>query len=111
MEYLDYYEIGQKIKQRRLDYGISQEKAAELCDISPSFYGNIERGMKKMSLDTFVVICNKMDLQPNYLLQDNLPETDPMIFSFILEAKKAGDTQFKKYLTIIKALARIANEL
>ncbi len=111
MEYMDYYEIGQKIKQRRLEYGLSQEKAAELCDISASFYGNIERGTKKMSLETFVVICDKLKLQPNYLLQDNLPETDPMIFSFILEAKKAGDVQFKKYITIMKALARIAGEL
>ncbi len=111
MEYIDYYEIGQKIKHCRQESGMSQEQVAELCDISASFYGNIERGTKKMSLETFTVICDRMNIQPNYLLQDNLPETDPIIFSIILEAKKAGETQYKKYLTIIKALSKIVGEL
>ena len=111
MEYIDYYEIGQKIKRQRQNNGMSQEQVAELCDISASFYGNIERGTKKMSLDTFVVICDKLDLAPNYLLQDNLDDTDPVVFSIIAEAKKAGHTQYKKYLAIIKSLAKIAGEL
>ena len=111
MEYMDYYDIGQKIKARRLESGMSQEQVADLCDISPSFYGNIERGIKKMSLETFVTICNKMNLEPNYLLLDNLPDTDPIVYSIIMEVKRYGAVQYQKYLTIIKALARIANEL
>ena len=111
MEYLDYYEIGQKIKRCRINHGMSQEQAAELCDISASFYGNIERGTKKMSLDTFVVICDKLNLSPDYLLQDNLPDSDSVVFNIINEVKKSGETQYKKYLTIIKALAKIAGEL
>ena len=111
MEYLDYYEIGQKIKRCRQEHGLSQEQAAEICDISASFYGNIERGTKKMSLDTFVVICNKLTLSPDYLLQENLPESDPVVISIIHEVKKAGEPQYKRYLAIIKALSKIAGEL
>ena len=111
MEYLDYYEIGQKIKKCRLDSGRSQEQVAELCDISASFYGNIERGTKKMSLETFVTICDKLNLSPDYLLQDNLPDSDPVVFNIIKEVKKSGETQYNKYLMIIKALAKIAGEL
>ena len=111
MEYLDYYEIGQRIRRSRLEHGMSQEQASELCGISASFYGNIERGTKKMSLDTFVVICDRLKLSPDYLLQDNLPDSDTIIFNIISEAKKSGDTQYRRYLAIIKALARIAGEL
>lgn len=49
---LDYYEIGQKIRRYREDLGLSQETAAELCGLSPSFYSNIEKGGKVMSLKT-----------------------------------------------------------
>lgn len=88
MHHLDYYTIGQKIKKRRLDRGLSQEKAAELCDISASFYGNIERGTKIMSLDTFVDICQALQISPDYILLDELPDTDPIIMNIISEVKK-----------------------
>ena len=45
---LNYIEIGQKIKKARISMGLSQEAAAELCGLSPSFYSNIERGVKKL---------------------------------------------------------------
>ena len=57
MNKLDYYEIGKRIRKCREELGLSQEEAAERCHISPSFYSNIERGVKIMSLETFVSIC------------------------------------------------------
>ena len=111
MHHLDYYTIGQKIKKRRLDRGLSQEKAAELCDISASFYGNIERGTKIMSLDTFVDICQALQISPDYILLDELPDTDPIIMNIISEVKKSGSLQYERSLRIIKALAEISDKL
>lgn len=111
MKSLDYYEIGKKIKKCREDLGLSQEAAAELCGISPSFYSNIERGVKIMSLETFTSICSAFSISADYLLNDRLPETDEILMNALSEAKKSGNIQYDKYLKTIKALAFVADQL
>ena len=37
---IDYKEIGKRIRAVRKERGLTQEEASELCDITPSFYGN-----------------------------------------------------------------------
>lgn len=111
MDKLDYYEIGKKIKRFREELGISQEAAAERCGISPSFYSNIERGVKIMSLETFVSICKAFSISTDYLLSDDLPETDEILLHTISEAKKFGSAQYEKYIRTIQALADVADRL
>lgn len=111
MHQLDYFTIGQKIKKHRLEQGLSQEQAAELCGISASFYGNIERGTKIMSLSTFVDICQALQISPDSLLADELPDSDATILSIIENVKKSGSLQYKRYVRIIKALAEISDKL
>lgn len=111
MDKLDYYEIGKKIKRFREELGISQEAAAERCGISPSFYSNIERGVKIMSLETFVSICKAFFISADYLLSDDLPETDEILLHTISEAKKFGSAQYEKYIRTIQALADVADRL
>ena len=72
MKDIDYYELGKRIQLRRKELGLSQEAAAERCGISPSFYSNIERGIKIMSLETFVSICKAFSISADYLLSDEL---------------------------------------
>lgn len=108
---LDYYEIGRKIRRFREELGLSQEAAAERCGISPSFYSNIERGVKVMSLETFVSICSAFSVSADYLLSDNLPESDEILLHSISEAKKFGSAQYEKYVRTIQALADVADRL
>ena len=49
--------IGQKIIQLRNSRGISQEKLAELADLSKNSIGAIERGESSPSIDTLDVIA------------------------------------------------------
>lgn len=111
MNKIDYYEIGQKIRKCRENIGISQEKAAEQCGISPSFYSNIERGVKVMSLETFSAICKSFSISADFLLSDNLAETDEVILNTLTEVKKYGNVQYEKYIRIIKALAEVTDKL
>lgn len=111
MKPLDYFTIGQKIKKRRLEHGWSQEKTSELCGISPSFYGNIERGTKIMSLETFVNICHILQISPDYVLSDEVADIDTTTLNIINEVKKSGSLQYKRYIRIIKALAEISDKL
>ena len=111
MEELDYIEIGRKIKKARINMGLSQEAAAEICGLSPSFYSNIERGVKVMSLKTFVSICLAFSLSADYLLKDSLPSFDTNILNILSEAKKSGRVQYEKYIKAITALAEVADQL
>lgn len=49
--------MGAGIKKLKKDQGLTQEKLAELVDISPGFLSTIEAGTKPDGFDTYVRIC------------------------------------------------------
>jgi len=72
---MDYEKLGNKIRMHRKLKGMTQEQLAEQADISLSFFGHIERGTRKPSLDTLVDIANVLEVSPDVLLQDSLVST------------------------------------
>ena len=64
-----------------------------------------------MSLDTYVDLCQALKISPDYIMLDELPDTDPIIMNTISEVKKSGSLQYERYLRIIKALAEISDKL
>ena len=69
---VDYVTMGQKMRSRRRFLKISQEELAKAVQISPSFYGNIERGIRIPSIDTLVAIANALQVGVDYFLVDSL---------------------------------------
>lgn len=57
-----YVKLGLRIKELRLEKGLSQEKFAEKANIHPKFIGKIERAEKKPSLDTIQKIAASLDV-------------------------------------------------
>lgn len=49
-----------------------QEEFAELVDLSPNYYGAIERGEKIPSLETFICILNTLEVSADLVLADVL---------------------------------------
>ncbi len=47
--------------------GLSYEKAAELCGLSPRYFGSVARGQANASINTFEKLCNGFELTPNEL--------------------------------------------
>lgn len=111
MKNIDYTAMGGRIRNARLDAGLSQSELAERCNLSVSFLGHIERGSRKMSLETLVTVCEALNLSADYLLQDELPGSDAVIGNIIASVKKQGSYQYDRYVTIIKALAEISDKL
>lgn len=75
----DYTNMGARIKLRRTELKIKQAKLAEWVDISNNHMSSIETGHQKLSMDTFIQICNALKVTPDYLLLSsmhgkNLPE-------------------------------------
>ena len=52
-----YELIGCRVREERKALGISIERLAELAMVTPSFLGLIERGKRKLSVETLYKIC------------------------------------------------------
>lgn len=72
-------EMGQRIRDKRDLLKITQEKAAEILDISLTHYKNIERGRTSVSLDLLMVICERFELDPTFLLTGKEIGINPII--------------------------------
>lgn len=67
MEY-NQKKIGNKIKKRRIELGISQKELAKRTNISPAIMSQHENGDVAISLSKLIEIANVLDTTPNYLL-------------------------------------------
>ena len=62
--------IGKRLKQYRLDVGLTQEELAEMVEISSNYLSAIEREVKIPKLDTLIRIINALQLSADDILQD-----------------------------------------
>lgn len=62
--------IGKNIRKYRKARNLSQDSLAELVDVSANYIGMIERGEKKPSLETFLMIADKLCVTADQLLVD-----------------------------------------
>ncbi|NDO47152.1 helix-turn-helix transcriptional regulator [Clostridium sp. MD294] len=63
--------IGDRMKSKRLQLGYTQERIAELTNISFSTYSKIENAIQSPSLDTLIRISIVLDISMDYLIFGN----------------------------------------
>ena len=68
MEKHQLIEIGQRLRQRRQELGLTREKMSELADIGTGYYGQLEVGTSQMSIDTLIKLSQSMHLPMEYIL-------------------------------------------
>lgn len=68
MEKTQLVEIGQRLRKRRTELGLTREKMAELADIGTGYYGQLEVGASQMSIDTLVKLSRSMHLSMDYII-------------------------------------------
>ena len=68
MEKQQLIEIGQRLRQRRQELGLTRERMSELADIGTGYYGQLEVGTSQMSIDTLIKLSRSMHLSMEYLL-------------------------------------------
>ncbi len=69
---MDTKAIGQRIKLAREAAGITKDELAKAIGCSTKHIGALERGIKTLSLDIFVIIANTMGASADLPLQDAL---------------------------------------
>lgn len=112
MRKIDYVEMGNRLREVRQVRKLTQEEAAEKCDITSSYYGNIERGNKKMSIETLGKISKGLGVPTDWLLFGDITESQEEFMTLLTELQRGADEeQFKKYLAIIKSISTIIDIL
>mgnify|MGYP002082655745 FL=1 len=108
---INYSEIGMRIRRQRERAGMTQEQLGEACDLSTSFIGHIERGSRKLSVESLYKLAAVLDVSVDYLLFDRmLHETSlPADISVFLEGS-SPDKQ-KQFWRTVKTLACHLDEL
>lgn len=103
---MNLVEIGARIKAYRKSMGISQEKLAEMIDVSPHYIYEIERGTKTMSLETFVTLSEALNLSTDYILfgnkKDDTVSLSEQLSKMDEEQRTRAESAFKALLPYIK---------
>lgn len=74
---LDIKEIfGKRVRYYRKNRKLSQEQLAELCDLHPTYIGQLERGEKNASLETIMRVCDGLSVSPEVLFENIVPKTE-----------------------------------
>ena len=63
--------VSKNLIRFREENHLTQEEVAELVGISTSFYANLERGKKSMSLLVLRKIADALNISTDYLLYEN----------------------------------------
>lgn len=103
MQELDYAKMGARIRQLRKVKGWSQEKVARKCGISLNFMGHIERGTRKMSMDTFVNLCRELETDADALLWGVTQPSDTAIQGMWGQVSPKDHDSYAMYIRIMKS--------
>ncbi|MEV6254655.1 MULTISPECIES: helix-turn-helix domain-containing protein [Nocardia] len=60
--------FGSRVRDRRLEIGLSQEAAAVRCGIHWTQLGKVERGQRSLRLETIVKIADGLDIDAGKLV-------------------------------------------
>ena len=108
---IDYASLGAKIKAERKKLGYTQEKLAEMCEISTGFLGHIEGGTRKLSLETLFKISNVLNTSIDYLLLDS-PQAGANFATHINASISNKSPELtKRFYNTVKILAEHIDEL
>ena len=63
--------FGGKIKEVRIEKGLSQEELASICHLHRTYISDIERGERNVSIENVEKIANALEINPSELLNFN----------------------------------------
>ncbi|MDL2289442.1 helix-turn-helix domain-containing protein [Clostridia bacterium OttesenSCG-928-F22] len=103
MKTINYLQIGQTIKELRTNAGFTQEQMAEKCNISTSFLGHIERGSRKLSLETAIKIADCLNVSLDSLIITGRSDDNvlPSISAILQKQSKEKQEQFIRTVKVL----------
>ena len=103
---INYKELGKRIREERRKQDLTQERLAEMANISDSFMGHIERGGRTLSIETLAKLANALNLSIEYIICGEFNYQPDMLPAEILDAlNRMSSNQRKVFLSIMKTLS------
>lgn len=96
---IDYKDIGQRIKQKRVEQGLTQERLSELVGIGPSHMSHIESGSTVPSFEVFISILNALGCSADELLCRETTIAKPLLSSWLSDLVADCDQTETKILS------------
>lgn len=72
----DRIAVGERIRSRRIQIGLSQDELAERIDRAAKYCSDIERGICGMSVETMLSIADSLDISLDFLMFGTLSEEE-----------------------------------
>ena len=105
MNELNYVEIGRRIKSKRKEINLTQEKLSEIIDVSPSYISEIERGSSICSLATITNIAKTLNTNLDFLVFGITKKNANQTFSELL--KSIPEKNHQLFLDLCENMANI----
>ena len=80
---VDYKDIGARIKQKRVESGLTQEKLSEMIGVGPSHMSHIESGSTVPSFEVFIAILNVLNCSADELLCREISFAKPLLDNWL----------------------------
>jgi len=105
---LNHKIIGSRIRFEREKLGLTREKFAEIVGLSSFYIGQIERGDRKMSIDTLSSIANLLNVSIDYILYGYMfyMENMSILETFDDIYKEEVDEELKELLLILRGSSK-----
>ena len=110
---VNFVAMGDKLRQARLQLGLTQGQAAEALSLSESYYSRIECGSRVLGVESLVAVANYYGLSLDYLLMDSThADSDNKLASEIDNAFRGKTpTQAALLLSLLKMHAKNIDDL
>lgn len=96
---LDYYEMGARIAALRKENAITQEKLAEILDISVKHCSEVERGVSSLSLEKLIYVSDYFHCSMDYLVHGlDANRVSHVLPTFLIEIMESDDEQERQLL-------------
>ena len=93
---INYQKLGLKIKELRINRGLTQDNLADIVGVNTSHISNIENNHTKVSLNVLLAITNALNTSIDYLLSEQYENSSLALDNEILRALKDCDDKKKK---------------
>ena len=105
-------EMGQRLKKYRLQRNLTQKQVSEMLSVDEQYYGQVERGVKRLSLEKLVAFCFQFQLTLDDIIQiRNETENRALKKMYIEEITQLLENCSSDQLALIQSLVRNINLL
>jgi len=102
-----YSNLGQKIRETRIERGYTQEQLGEKIDSTGSYIGQIERGERNASMEKIVLIAEVLNISIDYLTGNfSFNEAEGIDKKIANELKSFTNKQKEFMIDIIKIIKK-----